>query len=61
MLDYFLRDGFYEDILSIEWIHSLLKKIKIVAGKIILNDIPLAKEFFYYTIRINDSVYMSPF
>lgn len=61
MLDYFLRDGFYEGILEIEWIHSLLQKIKIINGRIVLNDIQMAKEFFHKTIQINDIVYMSPF
>lgn len=61
MLDYFIRDGFYEGILTDKWITELLHKIKLVDGRIILNDITIAKDFFNKTIYINDNVYMSPF
>lgn len=61
MLDYFIRDGFYEGILSNEWVEELLGKIKLVDGRIILDDITMARDFFNKTIYINDNVYMSPF
>lgn len=61
MLDYFMRDGYYENIISIEWITDLIHKIQLVNGRIVLQDITKAKDFFNKTILINDTVYMSPF
>jgi uncharacterized protein len=61
MLDYFIRDGFYEGVLSDEWVVELVKKIKLVNSRIILDDVNIARDFFNKTIYINDNVYMSPF
>lgn len=61
MLDYFIRDGFYEGVITSDWVAELIRKIKLVDGRIILTDITMAKEFFNKTIYINDTVYMSPF
>jgi hypothetical protein len=61
MLDYFMRDGYYEGIISRKWIDTLITKLHIMNGMIILDDITLAKEFFKTTMYINDTVYMSPF
>lgn len=61
MLDYFMRDGFYEGIIGIDWIETLISKLKLVDGRIILGDVNMAREFFNKTIHINDTVYMSPF
>lgn len=61
MIDYFIRDGFYEGALSLEWVTSVVSKLKIDnTGHIILNDKQLAREFFEKTIYINDTYYMSP-
>jgi len=61
MLDYFLRDGYYEGVIEKEWINKIISKIKIENNQIVIEDIDLAKEFFKKTIYINDKFYMSPF
>lgn len=61
VLDYFIRDGYYEGVITIEWINDLLTKIGISNGRIILDDLTMAKDFFNKTIYINDNIYMSPF
>lgn len=62
MLDYFMRDGFYEREFTFEWITSIVNKLTLdLNGRIILADRQLAKQFFEKTIYINDAYYMSPF
>jgi hypothetical protein len=61
MLDYFMRDGFYEKLITLKWINKLLSNISLKNGKIILSDVTIAKDFFKKTILINDTAYMSPF
>lgn len=60
MVDYFMRDGYYENVLNYEWIQKVISKLSYVDGKIIINDRNLAIEFCEKTIFINDAVYMSP-
>jgi len=61
MVDYFLRDGFYEGVFDENWINAIIEKLYVSKDTIILNDITLSKEFFIKTIYINDNVYMAPF
>lgn len=60
MIDYFLRDGYYENILTLDWITSVVSKLKYVNQRIVLCDVNLAREFCQMTVKINE-VYMSPF
>lgn len=60
MLDYFMRDGFYEKIFTKEWVNLLVSKLSINDDRIVLNDFQMSKYFLEKTIYINDHAYMSP-
>lgn len=60
MIDYFLRDGYYENILSNDWINKVIGNLKYQDGRIVMCDHILACEFCRKTVEINE-VYMSPF
>lgn len=61
MIDYFLRDGFYEKVFSYTFINDVVSKLRIQDGRIIITDKIMAEQIFRKTILINDNFYMSPF
>lgn len=61
MIDYILRDGFYEGVFAHEWIDTLVNNLSIIDGRIVLNDRSMSRYFVEKSIYINEHYYMSPF
>lgn len=61
MIDYILRDGFYEGVFAHEWINTLVNNLSIIDGRITLNDRSMSLYFVERSIYINEHFYMSPF